>query len=87
MAVRGEKMALQILQILYKAEADVQVTHWEKRDSDIAPYETNQEVESQRSQLQQANQWADQAQRNKLRLYAELDMRNWLRRENQATYC
>ena len=32
----------------------------------------------QRLQLQQANQWADQAQRDKVSLYGELEMRNSL---------
>ena len=81
LAVRGEKIALQRF---FKAGADVQVTHWEKRDSDIAPYEINQELESQRLQLQQANQWVDQAQRDKTSLYGELEMRDRLFRENQA---
>ena len=60
LAVRGEKLAQQRL---YEAEADVEVKHWEKTNSDIALYEINQEFESQRLQPQQANQWADQAQR------------------------
>ena len=51
LAVRGEKLAQQRL---YEAEADVEVKHWEKRNSDIALYEVNQEFESQRLQQQQA---------------------------------
>ena len=47
LAVRGEELAQQRL---YEAEADVE----EK-------FGCNQEFESQRLQLQQANQWADQA--------------------------
>ena len=43
LAVRGEKMAQQRL---CEAEADVEVKHWEKRNSDIALYEINQEFES-----------------------------------------
>ena len=54
LAVRGEKLAQQRL---YEAEADVEVKHWEKRNSDIALCEINQEFESRRLQLQQANQW------------------------------
>ena len=46
LAVQEEKLAQQRL---YEAEADVEVIHWEKRDSDIAHYEINQEFESQRS--------------------------------------
>ena len=63
LAVRGEKMAQQRL---HEVEADVVVKHWEKRNSDTAFYETHQEFESQRLQLQQTNQLADQAQRDKI---------------------
>ena len=54
--VRGEKLAQQRL---YEAEADVEVKRWEKRNSDIALDETHEELESQRLQVQQANQWAN----------------------------
>ena len=84
LAVRGEKLAQQRI---YEAEADVEVKHWEKRTSGTALYEINQEFESQRSQLQRANQWADQAQTDKISVYGELEMRNRLFRENQATDC
>ena len=84
LTVRGEKLAQQRL---YEAEADVEVKHWEKRNSGITVYEINQEFESQRLQLQQANQWADQAQRDKISLYGEQEMRNRLFREHQAKDC
>ena len=42
--------------------------------ADIARYEINQEFESQRLQLQQANQWADQAQRYRERIKATRQM-------------
>ena len=84
LAVRGEKLAQQRF---CEAEADVEVKHWEKRKSDIALYEINQEFESQRFQLQQANQWAHQAQRDKISLYGELETRNRLHGENQAEDC
>ena len=48
LAVRGEKLARQRS---HEAEADVEAKYWEKRNSDIALYEINQEVESQRLQL------------------------------------
>ena len=35
---------------------------WERRNSDLALYETNQQLESQRLEFFQANEWADQAQ-------------------------
>ena len=78
LTVRGEKLALQKL---YEAEADVEVKHWEKRNSDMALDEFNQEFESQRFQLQQANRWADQAQRDKIILYGEMELRNRLFQE------
>ena len=81
LAVRGEKLAQQKS---HEAEADVEVKHWEKRNSDIAFCEINQEFESQLLQLQQANQLADQSQREKISLFGELEMRNRLFRENQA---
>ena len=52
LAVRGETLAQQRL---HEDEAEVEIKNWEKRDSDIALYEINQEFEPQRSQLQQAN--------------------------------
>ena len=84
LAVRGEQLAKQRL---YVAEADVEVKHWEKRNSDTALYEIDQEFESQRLQLQQANQWADEAQRDKTRWYGELEMRNGDFREYKAKGC
>ena len=38
-------------------------------------------------EVKQANQWADQAQGDKMSLYGELEKRNGLFRENQATDC
>ena len=43
----------------------MEIRNWETRNSDIALHETHQELESQRLQLQQANQWADQAQKER----------------------
>ena len=75
-AVTGEKLGS--AKDYTTAEEDVEVKHWKKRNSDIALFEINQEFESQWLQLQQANQWADQAQRDKISLYGELEMRNRL---------
>ena len=66
-----------------KTEADVEVKHWE-RNSDIALHEIDQEFESQRLQPRQANQRADQTQRDKRNFYVQLEMKNRLFRENQA---
>ena len=48
-------------QRLFESEAEVEARNWEKRHSDIAFQEINQEFESQRFQLHQASRWADQA--------------------------
>ena len=84
LAVRGEGMAQQRL---YEAEADVEVQHWEKRNTDFAFQEINQEFESQRFQLHQASRWADWAQRDKISLYGEFEIKSRLYRENQAKVC
>ena len=60
-------------QRLYEAEAEVEARNWEKRNSDIAVQEINQEFEYRRIQLQQASRWADQAQRDEISLSGELE--------------
>ena len=40
-----------------------------------------------RLQLQQADQWSDQAQRDKISLHGELELRNRIFRENQGKDC
>ena len=49
--------------------------------------EINQELESQRFQLQQASRWVDQAQRDKISLHGELELRNGLFQEDHARDC
>ena len=63
--------------------------NWEQRCSDTALYETDRELESQRLELYQANQWADQdqAQREKIHLCGELGMRNRIFQESRARDC
>ena len=48
---------------------------------------TIRELETQRLELHQANQWADQAQREKTNLCGESDMRDILFRETRARNC
>ena len=80
LAVRGERSAEKRLS---EAEAEMEI-----RNSDIALYETtHQELESQRLQLQHANQWVDQSSREKTDLCGELEMRSGLFRENHAKEC
>ena len=61
-----------------EAEADVEARNWEKRNSDIALHEINQEFESQRFHLHQASRWADQAQRDQISLHGDLELRSKL---------
>ena len=51
---------------LSEAEAEMDRRNWEQRNADIALCETKRQLESQRLELYQANQWADQAQRGGL---------------------
>ena len=54
---------------------------WERRNSDIALYETNQQFESQRLALYQANQWTDHAHRDHIKLFEELNTKNRIYQE------
>ena len=53
---------------------------WEQRRSEVDLYETHRELGSKQLQLQQANLWAENAQRERERinLCGELEMRNRL---------
>ena len=53
----------------------MEVRSWEQKSSEIALYETHRELESQRLQLHQATQRADQVEREKISLCGELEMR------------
>ena len=57
------------------------------RNSDFAYQEISQEFASQGFQLHQASRWADQAQRDKLSLYGESELRNRLFQNNHARDC
>ena len=72
---------------IIRGEADVEVKHWDKRNSHKALHEANQEFESQRFQPHQGSRWADHAQRDKISLYGELELRNRLYQEDHARDC
>ena len=84
LAVRGEREAQQKL---YEAEAEVEARNWEEQRQDISFQEINQEFESQRFQLHQASRSADQAQRDIISLYGELELRNRRFQEDHARDC
>ena len=73
LAVQGECAAQKRFS---EGDEDMEVRNSEHKNSDVAFYETNQELESQRLVLYHANQWADdQAQREKMKLCGELEMK------------
>ena len=84
LAIQGES---ETQQKLYEAETEIEAKNWEKPNRDQSFQEIIQEVESQQCQLHQASRWADQAQRDKLRLYGELELRSRLFQENHARDC
>ena len=47
---------------LYSTEYELQIQNSERRNSEFALIESRREFESQRRQILEANQWADQAQ-------------------------
>ena len=58
-----------------------------RRNSDMALYETNRQVESQLMELYHVDQWAGQAQMENHRIYEELAMKSRLYQENHALDC
>ena len=84
LAVHGECAAQTRLS---EAEAETDISNLERRNADIAIHETNRETESQRLELYQANQSADQAQREKISLCRGLEMRNQFHQESRTRTC
>ena len=60
---------------------------WDKRSFDMALCESNLEIESQRLELNQAYQWADQAQGERISLCGDWEMRNRLFNGSRARDC
>ena len=60
---------------------------WEQRSSEVDLNETHRELESKQLQLQQANLWAENAQRERINLCGELEMRNRLFQKSRAEEC
>ena len=81
MAIQGESAAQRRLS---DGEANLEIRRWEHRKSEFGLYETHRKLESLRMELHLANQWADQAQREKINLCGELIMRNRLQYECQV---
>ena len=69
---------------LYSTEYDMEIQNLERRNSEYALFESQRELESQRLQLLEDNQWTDQAQRERIHLSSELKMKNRLHQECYA---
>ena len=65
----------------------MEIQNLERRNSGNALIESQRELESQRVQLLEANQWADQAQRERRHLCSELEMKSRLHQECHARSC
>ena len=72
---------------LNSTEYNMEIQNLERRNSECALIESQRELQSQRLQLLEANQWADQAQRERIHLCSELEMKNRLHQECYARSC
>ena len=72
---------------LYSTEYNKEIQNSERRNSGYALFESQRELGSQRQQLVMANHWADQAQRERIHLCSELEMRRHLHQESEARNC
>ena len=71
----------------FSTEYNMEIQNLERRNSEYALFESQREHESQRRQLLEANQWAHQAQRQRIHLCSELEMKNRLHQECYARSC
>ena len=69
---------------LYSTEYNMETQNLEQRNSKNALLESQRELEFQRRQLPKANQWADQAQRQRIHLCSELEIKNRLHQKCYA---
>ena len=76
------------LRKISEAQTEMDIRNWEHRNADIALLWNQSRTRIlERLELYQTNQWADQAQREKINLCGELDMRNCLSQEHRARNC
>ena len=74
--------------IIWGWGGDVDRRSWERKKSDIALEENNQQHESQRLEFYQAKQWADQALREKQYIILwEVSTKNRIYQEHHAIDC
>ena len=70
-AIHGENS---VQRKFFSTEYNLEIQNLERRNSEYALFESQRELESQKQQLLMANLWADQAQRERIRLCSELEM-------------
>ena len=72
---------------LYSTECNMEIQNLERRNSEYSLFESQRELESQRRQSLKANHWADKAQRQRIHLCRELEMKSRLHQECCARSC
>ena len=72
---------------LFLKEYKIEIQNSEPRNSEHAMFESQRELESHRRQLLKGNQWADQAQRERIHLCGESEMKDHLHQESYARSC
>ena len=68
-------------------EYNMEIQNSERRKPECALFESQRELESQRRQFLKANQWTDQAQRDRIHPCSELEMKDHLFQECYARSC
>ena len=68
-------------------EYNMEIQNLERRNSEYALFESQRELKSQRRQFLEANQWADQAQRERIHWCSRLEMKDHLHQESCAGSC
>ena len=77
---------IQFREKLYSTEDKMKIPNLERRNSEYALIESQRELGSQRRQFVEVNQWAHQAQREKIQWCRRFEMKNRLQ-ESYARSC
>ena len=68
----------------FSMEYNMEIQNLKRRNSEYALFESQRELGSQRRQLLEASQWAEQAQRERVHLCSEMEVKNRLHQECYA---
>ena len=71
----------------FSAEHNMEIQNLKRRNAEHALFESQRELEHQRWQILEANQLADQAQRETIHLRSDLKMKNRFHQESYARSC